>query len=905
MRSGGEVHKCKDKHRHIKCKSDKEQFSPLLISKIHKKCNCKHDLCSCKIKLSQHHFKLNRTIVIDKPGYYTLCSNIDIAPTIDLFSAIIITSSNVTLDFKNHLFNITNSVYSTRITAVTVERNIDNVVILGTSGQRGVIKNFSYAAILVKGDTKNISIHDLLITADSQQLPVINTDNGATYLPVGVYFVDFNNTSVTFTDITYVSTVGQGPFSTAPYYVTFAIPEQTIVPELGPYYISGNNNTNYVGAFLAVASTTTTITFLFDRDPGIFDTSSPTSITNTNIISNRRTDGIKVENIIVNNYVCGINYSRIANLVMKNCQTNLNNFNGTWFGYDVNLGVLTVGPYAAFTPSSIEPYVENVQVLDCQFSENGGQPGVYAPADPDTGFIGFILATFGCEINRCDQIEFHNCQFNSNFNLVAPNSRNNPDSPYLNSIFNPTKGLDEDACFQTGFYKCQFSKNYSNFNDVEGTHYSGSFFNLKPNVNTVYEDCTASGNHTFGFVLPTVTVHGFAQVYTQNCVYRRCVASGNYINQEVGNENLGDKVMGFWFIGTTQSTDQNNKNTVFEDCSALGNYTNSGSCYGYLFTNDTGSVPPDFNANTGIIVRNSNAEGNVNTFSGDVSDTAGFAVLGETTSVYIVSTNIPNLGPLIGFFPSARSPPFMGTITAPAKLPPGPDFNACSPLPANYFANSIAVIIFTGNCGTIASGNRAVAAGAIAIIYLFLQSNRIAVGNFNVFNVYSNIQSINIPLIAALKNGPVTLTIDAAPSVNITNKVIFDNCIANANGNSAAVEGSKTAGFVIAGNNTQLTSVDQVVIQKCTSAGNNGDGFYVQNVKRTTIKNCEADYNTGIGFNDLDNPSNSVYLSNLSIQNDSGNYNVNYPTPLQVAEGTPSALPVPVSNLVNISIINI
>ena len=64
------------------------------------------------------------------------------------------------------------------------------------------------------------------------------------------------------------------------YNVTFNIPTQTYLPNTSiTYTIAGQNNLAFNGEFTCVSSTNNTITLRYNADPGVFDTSSVTTIT--------------------------------------------------------------------------------------------------------------------------------------------------------------------------------------------------------------------------------------------------------------------------------------------------------------------------------------------------------------------------------------------------------------------------------------------------------------------------------------------------------------------------------------------------------------------------------------------------------------------------------------------------
>lgn len=86
----------------------------------------------------------------------------------------------------------------------------------------------------------------------------------------------------TFANVTFISKVDlDGIFA-----VTFGIGTQSSAPPTRlTYTVTGNGNTSYNGGYMALASTTTTITLYYFSDPGTFDTGTPTTIKNITTVS--------------------------------------------------------------------------------------------------------------------------------------------------------------------------------------------------------------------------------------------------------------------------------------------------------------------------------------------------------------------------------------------------------------------------------------------------------------------------------------------------------------------------------------------------------------------------------------------------------------------------------------------
>jgi hypothetical protein len=157
-----------------------------------------HKHCQCPVKIKQSHFESSngmfRPILINKPGRYVFCSNINVAP-LEQTSVITITSSNVVLDFKHFYLNQTNPTLTSLqdyipVTGVTVERGVTDVTITGDENARGKIRNMSGDGILVRGDTSNVTVTNLLITRDEQFPGFLDSDTFEQVLQIGLNFVD-------------------------------------------------------------------------------------------------------------------------------------------------------------------------------------------------------------------------------------------------------------------------------------------------------------------------------------------------------------------------------------------------------------------------------------------------------------------------------------------------------------------------------------------------------------------------------------------------------------------------------------------------------------------------------------------------------------------------------------------
>ena len=93
-------------------------------------------------------------------------------------------------------------------------------------------------------------------------------------------------TLASFTSSGYVSTSGTGP-----YLITLTIPTQSYAPNLGSWWtVTGNTNTAYNGIFQCVGGSTTTIQLSYTTDPGVYSSSTTTTLTNTVFVTKRVTN---------------------------------------------------------------------------------------------------------------------------------------------------------------------------------------------------------------------------------------------------------------------------------------------------------------------------------------------------------------------------------------------------------------------------------------------------------------------------------------------------------------------------------------------------------------------------------------------------------------------------------------
>lgn len=111
-------------------------------------------------------------IIITKPGTYKFCSNIYFKTHNEHTAAIIIASSNVTLDLGQYSL-IQKNKRILNVYGIVVARDVKYVVITGRKG-RAVIKNFTLAGIRVYGRTQYIKINNVIV---KQKIPVQLTND--------------------------------------------------------------------------------------------------------------------------------------------------------------------------------------------------------------------------------------------------------------------------------------------------------------------------------------------------------------------------------------------------------------------------------------------------------------------------------------------------------------------------------------------------------------------------------------------------------------------------------------------------------------------------------------------------------------------------------------------------------
>ncbi|MBS0637926.1 MAG: hypothetical protein JSS12_10475, partial [Verrucomicrobia bacterium] len=236
-----------------------------------------------------------------------------------------------------------------------------------------------------------------------------------------------------------------------------------------------------------------------------------------------------------------------------------------------------------------------------------------------------LHAGIGAETNRCKDIEFKNCSFNSNFSILNPTS--------TVADFDPirAKGVDDDASTEISFVECSFDNNFSTTNPggvvtprqgvVEGLHFSGSINNLLPNRNITLRKCSFDGNYIeYNSSVPAssgAAVHGLTLFYVNGVLVSECTANGNYISRATPNVN--DNVQGYFDTGDRTVavpgpagtvSDLSNNNIVFDNCVALYNFTNSGSVFGFNSTVTDVTVTPRTNLLASVVLRDCIAEGN-------------------------------------------------------------------------------------------------------------------------------------------------------------------------------------------------------------------------------------------------------------------------------------------------------
>ena len=144
--------------------------------------------------------------------------------------------------------------------------------------QTGTIQyqNLSY----ISGSTQVSTIARLMAIVSGTSVVVTATSSSNSYLTtaststlnVGMPITFASQTSITLTG--FQSIAGAGPYS-----VTFAIPAQTVAPTTGIVYtVAGNSNSSFNGTFTCQTSTKTSITLLYNANPGSYGSGSTTVV---------------------------------------------------------------------------------------------------------------------------------------------------------------------------------------------------------------------------------------------------------------------------------------------------------------------------------------------------------------------------------------------------------------------------------------------------------------------------------------------------------------------------------------------------------------------------------------------------------------------------------------------------
>jgi hypothetical protein len=116
-----------------------------------------------------------------------------------------------------------------------------------------------------------VSGTSVVVTATSSSNSYLTTASTAT-LNVGMPITFASQTSITLTG--FQSIAGAGP-----YLVTFAIPTQTTAPTTGIVYtVAGNSNSSFNGTFTCQTSTKTSITLLYNANPGSYGSGATTVV---------------------------------------------------------------------------------------------------------------------------------------------------------------------------------------------------------------------------------------------------------------------------------------------------------------------------------------------------------------------------------------------------------------------------------------------------------------------------------------------------------------------------------------------------------------------------------------------------------------------------------------------------
>lgn len=510
--------------------------------------------------------------------------------------------------------------------ATTAAYNISNAVITTASPSQFTISSSATGASSTATATQS-GPYMVTFTIPTQSVaPLANTpyklsgfSNTAT-----ITNASGNGTTVTYTatnsflpgQVITVTGVSPSAYNLANVIIDTASPTQFTIrnPATGAYASGGTaTQTNSLnGAFLCTKSTNTTMTFAYPSNPGNFGSAAGT-INNLNVISNRAAENVKVVNVEVSNCgFFGVTFSRVTGLIIDELRATNNASTGCWLG---NFTPFTAPNAAAL---SIEPYIINAQITNSKFDNNGALN--YAKV-VNLPFPFALTPGLGAETNRCKNIEFKNCSFDSNFTILSLNSQVLDATNGIRS-----KGLDDDGSTEIGFSDCSFDNNFSTSpassgGTVEGLHFSGSISNLIPNRNVTLENCTFDGNNIqYNPSVPassSAQVRGLALFYVKGVYTSGCSANGNYISRYTPNAD--DTVQGFLTIGDRTVavpgpngtiSNLNNEDVVYENCVALHNATTSGSVFGFSSVATSTTTTPRTNLLTGVVMRNCIAEGN-------------------------------------------------------------------------------------------------------------------------------------------------------------------------------------------------------------------------------------------------------------------------------------------------------
>lgn len=485
--------------------------------------------CQCSIKLTKCHFQKNgqfRPIVIDKPGRYVFCSNIDVAP-LEESSVITITSSNVTLDFKHYYLNQTNVDTTSletfiRVSGVTISRDVSDVTITGDSESRGKIRNFSWEGIRVMGDTSNITVTNMLITQDEQFPGFVNSLNFTAITPIGFVVADVDedgNTSDKLTTNLRVTNVTAENYS------------------LGCNFSRAQNVRIEKSLFIGNALVGLYLGNYF----------------NTNVST---AEDVFIENIILDDVKCDENGFRVPGVVSPPV-FGIDKWVDTVFGLETNRCV-------------------SIEIKNSSFSGNFSKIEETA----DTVYFELLrLATRGLDDDACQSVSVNNCRFDRNTAVVGSaegyhlsgsfgNLRPNIAVDIRNSTFNQNSCV-ESLC--TGFTfvyggpfylgNCVAQDNKGSSGRVAGFFLQG--FNTSTDqqfIASVVENCTSlrntgTGLYCAGFVLTNATGVVGDPNFSQGVEFRNCKGHWN-LNTSSTGIGAGFLMAGQKAQGTILETDQ-------------------------------------------------------------------------------------------------------------------------------------------------------------------------------------------------------------------------------------------------------------------------------------------------------------------------------------------------------------